>query len=77
MERHNLLHEFPQYEDKIHQLKVTNPHFRSLSDAYHELEHEIHRINADVEVVTDEYGHALKAKFLFMKDELLALLKAN
>ena len=54
MERHNLLHEFPEHQDKIHQLKVSDPHFRALFDEYHELEHEIHRINMGEEVVIDE-----------------------
>ena len=77
MERHHLLHEFPEYADKIHQLKVENTHFRELFDEYHELEHEIHRINTGVDIVTDEYQHELKVKSLFIKDELLSMLKAN
>ena len=75
MERHNLIHEFPEYQDKIHQLKVEDEHFRSLFDEYHELEHEINRINSGIEIVTDEYLHQIKAKFLFIKDELFSILK--
>ena len=74
MERHNLIHEFPKYEDKIHELKVNDQHFRELFDEYHELEHEIHRINTDVEVVTDEHAHELKAKLLFIKDEFYSII---
>jgi uncharacterized protein YdcH (DUF465 family) len=74
MERHNLIHEFREYEDKIHELKVKDEHFRELFDKYHELEHEIHRINTDVEVVTDEHAHELKAKLLFIKDELYSII---
>jgi uncharacterized protein YdcH (DUF465 family) len=77
MGRHDLLHEFPEYEEKIHLLKVTNHHFRELFDEYHELEHEIHRINSGIEVTTDEYLHELKAKLLFIKDELLLIIKSN
>lgn len=74
MERHDLLHEFPEYQDKIHQLKVDDDHFRELFDEYHELEHQIHRINMGEEVVTDEFAHELKAKLLFLKDEIYAIL---
>ena len=74
MERHDLLHEFPEYEEKIHKFKVEDPHFRKLFDEYHELEHEIHRVNSDIEVVTDEHAHELKAKLLFLKDELYGIL---
>jgi uncharacterized protein YdcH (DUF465 family) len=77
MERHDLLHEFPEHQEKIHQLKIDNPHFRELFDEYHELEHEIHRINTGVEITTDEYLHSLKAKLLFIKDELYSMLEKN
>ena len=70
MERHNLLHDFPEHQEKIHQLKVEDHHFRRLFDEYHELEHQIHRINSGEEVVIDEYAHELKAKFLQLKDAI-------
>jgi len=74
MERHDLLHEFPNFQDKIHELKISNNHFRKLFDDYHELEHEIHRINNNIETTSDEYNHKIKAKSLFIKDEILAIL---
>ncbi|MEY4011267.1 MAG: hypothetical protein RIT22_391 [Bacteroidota bacterium] len=76
MERHDLLHELPEYQDRIHQLKLENAHFRKVFDEYHELEHEIHRINTGVETVTDEQLHQLKANLLFMKDELVSIIKS-
>jgi len=75
MERHDLLHEFPEHHDKIHQLKVSDPHFRELFDEYHELEHEIHRVNMGEEVVIDEAMHEMKARLLFIKDEIFSMLK--
>lgn len=75
MERHDLLHELPEYQDRIHQLKIDNAHFRKVFDEYHELEHEIHRINTGVEVVTEEHLHHQKANLLFMKDELVSIIK--
>lgn len=75
MERHDLIHEFPEYEEKIHKMKIDNPHFRELFEEYHELEHEIHRINTGEDIVIDEFMHTLKAKFLFIKDELLSILE--
>ncbi len=76
MERHDLLHELPEYQDRIHQLKLENVHFRKVFDEYHELEHEIHRINTGIETVTDEQLHQLKANLLFMKDELVLIIKS-
>ncbi len=75
MERHDLLHEFPEHQDKIHQLKMENNHFKKLFDDYHEIEHEIHRINNEVEVVADEHAHELKTKLLHLKDEIYNYLK--
>ena len=74
MEKHDLLHEFPQYQEKIHELKVSDAHFRKLFDEYHETEHQIHRINMGSEVANDHFLHELKAKLLFLKDELYAHL---
>jgi uncharacterized protein YdcH (DUF465 family) len=54
MEKHDLLHEFPQYQEKIHELKVSDAHFRKLFDEYHEIEHQIHRINMGSEIANDK-----------------------
>lgn len=74
MERHNLLHEFPEHAEKIHQLKVDDAHFRNLFDQYHETEHQIHRINIGEEVAIDEFVHELKAKLLHLKDDIYSHL---
>lgn len=74
MERHDLVHEFPEYQEKIHELKTSDDHFKRLFDEYHELEHEVHRVNTDTEVVTDGHAHELKAKLLVLKDQLYAIL---
>ena len=77
MERHDLLHEFPEHQEKIHQLKIKDAHFSELFDEYHELEHEIHRINSGEEIVIDENTHKQKAKLLFMKDEKFSMQSRN
>lgn len=75
MERHDLLHEFPEFQEKIHELKVSDTHFRKLFDEYHEVEHQIHRINTGVEVASDDFVHEIKIKLLHLKDNLLQKLK--
>ncbi|HQA75442.1 YdcH family protein [Flavobacterium sp.] len=77
MEKHDLLHEFPEYQEKIHELKMENNHFKKLFDDYDELAHEIYRINTDVEPVSDEYSHTLKTKMLHLKDEIFSILAKN
>lgn len=75
MEKHDLLHEFPEHQEKIHQLKTENNHFRKLFDEYHELDHQLLRMKTGVEVVTDEALKELKAKSLHLKDELYKMIR--
>ncbi len=74
MEKHDLLHEFPEHKDKIHDLKISDEHFRRLFDDYHEIEHQIHRINMGSELANDTFVHELKTKLLFKKDAIYAYL---
>jgi len=76
MEKHNLLNEFPEYQDKIHDLKINNNHFKKLIDEYDELEHQIHRVNTGNEIMMDEAFKELKTKMLFLKDEIYSMVKS-
>lgn len=77
MEKHDLLHEFPEYQDKIHELKLEDPHFRKLFDEYDEVEHEIRRFNSGAELASDTIIHARKAKLLHIKDAIFSILASN
>lgn len=74
-EKHDLIHEFPEYKDKIHALKVGNSHFAALFDEYHEVEHEVRRIEEGIETTSDDYLESLKKKRLGLKDALFAMLQ--
>lgn len=74
LEKHDLHHEFPEYFERIHQLKMENSHFLKLFEQYDELAHEINRIEEEIEVTTDEYLEELKKKRLLLKDELYAMI---
>lgn len=76
LEKHDLIHELPEYKDRIHELKISDNHFAKLFAEYHEIDHEIHRIEEGIETPSDEYLEELKKKRLQMKDELFAMLKA-
>lgn len=75
LEKHDLVHELPEYKDRIHELKMSNRHFAKIFNEYHEIDHEIHRIEEGVETPSDEYVEELKKKRLNMKDELFAMLQ--
>lgn len=76
IEKHDLLHELPEYKERIHELKISNNHFAKIFAEYHEVDHEIHRIEEGIETPSDDYIEELKKKRLHMKDELFAIIKA-
>ena len=75
LEKHSLLHEFPEHRDAIHDMKMNNRHFARLFDEYHELDHEVHRIEVGAENTSDEYLEERKKVRLRLKDELYAMLQ--
>ncbi len=71
-EHHNLLVEFPEYKDRIHELKTHDHHFARLFDEYTQVDKEILRIEEGIETPSDEYTEGLKKKRLHLKDQLFA-----
>jgi len=77
-EKHDLHHEFPEYEAQIRHLKMKNSHFARFFNEYDELSHELLRIQQGIETPADDYVEELKKKRLFLKDELyFMILKYN
>lgn len=75
MEKHDLHHEFPQFEEKIHDLKMSNNHFKKLFNEYEDLNHKIHGIET-TGVFTDDELNDMRSKRLHLKDELYEMLKS-
>lgn len=75
MEKHDLLHEFPEYQEKIHELKMSSTHFKKLFDEYDETTHHVYRIEQGAENTTDDYLNSLRRKRVYLKDELYKLLQ--
>ena len=73
-EKHDLLHELPEHKERIHQLKTTNEHFRKLFAEYHELDHEVLRMEEGIETPSDEVLEELKKKRLNLKDQLYQMI---
>jgi uncharacterized protein YdcH (DUF465 family) len=71
---HDLHTEFPDDGDTLHELKVSNRHFRTVSDRYHDVNKEIHRIEAEVEAASDERSERLKKQRLHILDEVAAMI---
>jgi uncharacterized protein YdcH (DUF465 family) len=74
-EHHDLIHEFPEYREEIHKLKMTNEHFKKLFDDYHKLDREVYRVEYNIEPKSDKDMEDLKKKRLALKDEIFKMLK--
>ena len=74
-EHHNLVHEFPEFREQIHELKVSDGHFARLFDESPRLDRRIRRIEQQVEAVPEEYAESLKKRRLWLKDELYRMLR--
>lgn len=77
VEKHDLIHELPEFRERIHQMKMDNSHFAKLFDDYHQHDKDVRRIENGVEVSSDEYIENLKRQRLSLKDQLFAMLKAD
>jgi uncharacterized protein YdcH (DUF465 family) len=76
-EKHDLIHELPEYKDRIRSLKMSNRHFARQFDKYHEIDHEILRVEEGIENTSDEYLEQLKKKRLALKDELFSMVRTK
>jgi uncharacterized protein YdcH (DUF465 family) len=73
---HDLLHELPEFREKIHQLKLEDNHFSKLFDEYHKINSDVLRLEAENIPVTDETFESLKKQRLHLKDKLYNILAA-
>ncbi|HUX82495.1 MAG TPA: YdcH family protein [Halothiobacillus sp.] len=74
IEHHDLVHEFPEFKEKIHQLKMDNHHFARLFETYHTLNNEIEQAEKNDLPITDEHAETLKKQRLELKDQLYQIL---
>ncbi len=73
---HELAEEFPEFKDKIHDLKSSNAHFLKLFDEYHEINRAVHRAETDIEPTDDLHLEDMRKKRLHLKDEIFSMLNA-
>jgi len=74
VEHHDLIHEFPELKDRIHEMKMSDTHFRHLFDEYHELTHTIEKMEDEVTPVSTRTEEEAKLRRLHLKDELYRML---
>ena len=77
LEKHDLIHELPEYRDRIRELKMTNRRFATQFEKYHDTDHAVLRVEEGFENTSDEYLEELKKKRLALMDELFAMIRAE
>lgn len=71
---HDLHSEFPADADILHGLKLGNHHFLAVSERYHDLNKDVHRIESGIEVASDERLEDLKKQRLALLDEVAQMI---
>ena len=73
---HELHEEFPEFAEKISELKVSDAHFARLAEEYHEVNRDVHRAETNVEPTSDLAEVDMRKKRAALKDQIYALLSA-
>ena len=76
VEHHDLVHEFPELKDRIHELKLGDDHFRNLFDEYHKLTRSIENMENEVTPAATASEEEAKLRRVHLKDELYQMLTA-
>ncbi len=76
IEHHDLIHEFPEHRERIHEMKMQDAHFSRLFDEYHQVTKDVERMESEIEPVCTATEEKAKFKRLKLKDELFAMLQA-
>ncbi len=74
---HELHAEFPDDAETLHQLKLSDAHFQKVSDEYHDVNREIHRIEAEVDHASDQRLEDLKKQRLSLLDEVSQMISRS
>lgn len=76
VEHHDLVHEFPELKDRIHDMKMSDAHFRRLFEDYHKLTREIENMENEVAPASTQVEEDAKVRRVHLKDELYRMLTA-
>ncbi|MEM5473010.1 YdcH family protein [Hoeflea sp. AS60] len=69
-----LVEEFPEHVEKMHELKQSDAHFAKLYDAYHDINRAVHRAETNIEPTDDFNMESMRKERLKLKDEIYGML---
>ncbi|WP_324828612.1 YdcH family protein [Qipengyuania zhejiangensis] len=65
---------FARDRELVTRLKQEDAHYARLADEYHEVNRQVHRIEAETEAASDDRAEALKKQRLALLDEITAIV---
>lgn len=71
---HELTTIFKRDREILTQLKGSDAHFARLAQEYHEVNREVHRIEAETEAASDERHETLKKQRLSLLDQITVIV---
>lgn len=71
----DIVHEFPEYQDKFRYLKMSDRHFVTLVDRFADLVKRIHRSEQRIDLLSDVEEERLKKERLALKEEIYEMLR--
>jgi hypothetical protein len=74
---HDLASEFPEFAEKMSELKVNDKHFAKLFKDYNDLNDKVHLAETNVKPREELAEVDLRKRRAALKDEIYAYLKAN
>ena len=75
LSHHSLYDDFPEYHDRIKQLKLENETFARLATEYHQLDHHVYGLERRNIPTSDQHVEELKVRRVHLKDELYQMLQ--
>jgi uncharacterized protein YdcH (DUF465 family) len=77
VEHHDLIHEFPELKERIHELKRAEGPFKDLFAEYHHLTRSIENMENEVTPASTRTEEEAKIKRVELKDQLFRMLTAT
>ena len=71
---HDLARDFPEYAERISELKASDKRFAHLAERYHDINREVHRVETSLQPMDSLAETDLRKQRALLKDELYALL---
>ena len=75
IEKHDLVHEFPDHQHTIRHLKTHDSHFAKLFERYNNLDADIRKLEENGQPTTDQVLLDMKNERVQLKDDLFCFIR--